>query len=259
MNVCAEMAQTLQIFLQRSMLNVGCSMFVLLSSCDRKETETEKAAPPREARAAAPRSAPSEKSAADLAADSLSTAIGSEACFKAASELAKSGSVEAVKLLLDEATSRQDEAEAAAILDALSHLTSPQAINTLAEQSIRGSSPAVFKTATEVIADRADSDTVDLLTNLLYDRPASADRTHKVRIVLQSIRNPPATRALGKLLLTAQEPGVIESAATALGHIATPSARVLLEQALKERTDLTPGVRDGLQRTLEGIVLQSGE
>ncbi len=234
-------------------------MFVLLSACDRKESETDKAQQPREARAAISRSAPSEKSATDLAADSLTTAIGPEACFKAASELAKSGSTEAVKLLLDEANSRQDEAEAAAILDALSHLTSPQAINVLAEQSIRGKSPAVFKTATEVIADRADSDTVDLLTNLLYDRPAPADRTHKVRIVLQSIRNPPAARALGKLLLTAQEPGVIESAATALGNIATPTAGVVLEQALMERSDLTPGLRGSLQRILDRVVLQSGE
>lgn len=241
------------------MLSVGCSMFVLLSSCDRKEPEVQKAVPTREARAAIPRAAPAEKSATDLAADSLTTAIGHDACYKAASELAKSGSTEAVKLLLDEATSRQNEAEAAAILDAISHLTSPEAINVLAEQSIRGKSPAVFKAATEVIADRADSDTVDLLTNLLYDRPAPADRTHKVRIVLQSIRNPPASRALGKLLLTAREPGVIESASIALGNIATPGARVLIEQALMERSDLTPGVRGSLQRTLDRVVLQSGE
>ncbi len=96
------------------MFDVGRSMFVLLSPCDRKEAETDKAQPPREARAAIPRIAPSEKSATELATDSLTTAIGAEACFKAASELAKSGSTEAVKLLLDEATSRQDEAEAAA-------------------------------------------------------------------------------------------------------------------------------------------------
>lgn len=234
-------------------------MFVLLSACDRKEAQTDKAQPPREARAAIPRSAPFQKSATELATDSLTTAIGPEACFKAASELAGSGTSQAVQLLLDEATSRQNEAEAAAILDALSHLTSPQAINALTEQSIRGKSPAVFKAATEVIADRADSDTVDLLTNLLYDRPAPADRTHKVRIVLQSIRNPPAARALGKLLLTAREPGVIESASTALGNIATPGARLLIEQALMERSDLTPGVRGSLQRTLDRVVLQSGE
>jgi len=234
-------------------------MFVILSACDRKEAEAEKVPPPRETRAILPRSGTSERTSTELAGDALRTAIGPEACFKAASDLAKTGSSGAVQLLIDETTSRKDEAEAAAILDALSDLTSPEAVGALAEQSIRGKSPAVFKTAVEVIAHRADSDTVDRLTSLLYDRPAPADRVHKVRLVLQSIRNPPAARALGKLLLTAPEPGVVESAATALGNIATPAARVMLEQALSERSDLTPTLRESLQRSADRIPSQPSE
>lgn len=233
-------------------------LFLGLSSCDRKEPDAEKSIV-REPRAVLPRSEPVARSSTELAGDSLTIAIGQEACFKAASDLAKTGSAEAVHLLLEEATSRKDEAEAAAILDALSNLTSPVAVNALAEQSIRQKSPAVLKAAAEVIADRADSDTVDVLTNLLYDRPAPADRMHKVRLVLQSIRNPPAARALGKLVLSAREPGVIESAATALGNIATPTARASLIQVLADRSDLTPGLRESLQRSLDRIPARSDD
>ena len=221
-----------------------------LPACHRKEPDPEKVAV-RETRAAMPHGAPSERSSTDLAADSLTTAIGPDAVFTAASDLAKTGTSQAVQLLLDEATSRKDENEIAAIFDAFQHLTNPEALNTLAELSIRGKSPAVFKAATDLLADRADASTVEVLTALLYDRPARADRSHKVRLMLQSIRNPTAARALGKLLLSAPEPGVIESAATALGNIGTPTARAALQQALDERPDLPELLRASLQKSLE--------
>jgi len=228
------------------------------ASCDRKQPEAEKT-PERETRAAIPRGAPSERSATELAGDSLTTAIGPDAVFKAASDLAKIGTSQAVRLLLDEATSRKDESEVAAIFESLQHLTSPESLNTLAELSIREKSPAVFKAATDLLADRADATTVEVLTSLLYDRPARADRSHKVRLVLQSIRNPAAARALGKLILSAPEPGVIEAAATALGNIATPTARAALQQALDDRPDLAPELRQSIQRSLEKVPKESGD
>lgn len=232
-------------------------VFLALAACNRKSPDAAKAHS-REGRAALSRSSSvTDILPADLAADALSTAIGPDACFQAASDLARTGTASAVRLLIDEASSRKNAAEASAIFDSLAHLTSPESILTLAELSVRRKSPAVLQAAVPILASRADSDTVEVLTTLLYDRPAPADRGHKVRLILQSISNPPAARALGKLLLSAQEPGVIEAIATALGTIATPTARAALQQALDDRLDLSPLLRTSLQQSLEKIPEES--
>jgi hypothetical protein len=236
-------------------------LFLALAACNRKQPEAEKA-PAREARASDSHSESSIIAVthpSDLAASALTAATGPDACFQAASDLARIGTARAVRLLIDQATSRKNADEASAIFDSLAHLTTPESIHTLAELTVRRKSPAVLKFAIPIIASRADSETVEILTTLLYERPAPANRDQKVLFILKSIDNPQAARALGRLLLSTQEATVIDATATALGSIATPTARAALQQALDDRLDLSPTIRASIQQSLENIPQESRE
>ena len=163
-----------------------------------------------------------------------------------ADQLIKVGSPEAVQKLLGMIISEPDEGIRTSLAEALRNLSNPEGTEALVSALAATRDPQVIDSVLDAVERMADPEAVQFLLELYRESPSVHGQHRAVARALGSIRNPEAARALGNVVRSAPEPGLVEAAARSLSKIGSPAAVSGLISAFDNPWAQDPAMRTSL-------------